>query len=112
MMSGILSWVKQMIFLLVFLNMAQQLLPNVRYRKYFRFLCGLIFIAVLMGPVLSVFGAEDWEAALYSQILDNGDAWMDESKTEDVQVDFSEMEETQLSLYREYEERMAEDLTE
>ncbi len=111
-MSAILSWVKQMIYLLIFLSMAQQILPNERYRRYLRFFCGLLFIVTLMKPVFSVFGTENWEEALYSQIDEGVGLWPDESDREDMQADFQEMEETQASLYQEYEERLTEELAE
>lgn len=40
MFAELMSWVKQMVCLVIFLTMALQILPDQRYVKYIRFFCG------------------------------------------------------------------------
>ncbi len=102
MLSELVSWVKQTVCLVIFLNMALQILPDSRYVKYIRFFSGLILIAALMNPVVSFLGEDSWEDGILSHI--------DGQKAAD--MDLSDMEEVQVRVYEEFESRLTEDLEE
>lgn len=102
MLSELMSWVKQMVCLVIFLTMALQILPDQKYVKYIRFFAGLILIAVLMKPLISFMGMNGWEEEIILQ--------MEEQNAAD--MDWSGMEEVQAKVYEEFESRLTEDLAE
>ena len=55
MLADLLGWIKQIIYLLIFLTLVLQILPNGNYRKYVKFFAGMIFVVTLLGPVVSLF---------------------------------------------------------
>ncbi|MCD8149759.1 MAG: stage III sporulation protein AF [Clostridiales bacterium] len=102
MFAELMSWVKQMVCLVIFLTMALQILPDQRYVKYIRFFAGLILIAALMKPLISLLGANGWEEEIILQI--------DEQNAAD--MDWSGMEEVQAEVYEEFASRLTEDIAE
>lgn len=57
-MTEMLEWVKQMIFLGIFLTLLLQVLPANAYRKYVRFFAGMVFVVTILNPLFSVLGTE------------------------------------------------------
>ncbi|MCC8017052.1 MAG: stage III sporulation protein AF [Clostridiales bacterium] len=101
MLSNVMTWVKQMICLMIFLTLVLQFLPARSYLRYVKFFAGLIFTVTLMQPLLALLGTEGWQEVV-SQIYE----------TETADPDLSAMEERQEALYGEYGSRLTEDLEE
>lgn len=49
-MSGIYSWIKNIVCFLCIINIFLQILPGKNYKKYVRFFGGLLLIVIVMGP--------------------------------------------------------------
>lgn len=106
MLEDLLSWIKQIIYLLIFLTLLLQILPDGNYRKYVKFFAGLIFVVTLMGPVVSLFAGNDWEDAVTRAVTEAG--FWEEAQP----PDFDEISETQTEIYEKYASEMAEDMEE
>lgn len=104
MLTDLLGWVRQIIYLLIFLTMMLQILPNGNYRKYVKFFAGLIFVVTLLGPVASLFTNGNWEDMILEAVTESG-VWEDTAPP-----DFDEISETRSEIYEKYASEMAEDL--
>lgn len=104
MLTDLFGWVRQIIYLLIFLTMVLQILPDGSYRKYVKFFAGLVFVVTLLGPVVSLFVDGDWENMLLEAVTESG-AW-----EEPEYPDFDEISENGLEIYEKYASEMAEDL--
>lgn len=57
-MSAILNWIKEFLILYLILTILMQLTAAEEYKKYLRFLSGIILLLVLVSPVLHLFGED------------------------------------------------------
>ena len=104
MLTDLFDWIRQIIYLLIFLTMMLQILPDGNYRKYVKFFAGLIFVVTLLGPVVSLFADRNWEDMILEAVTESG-TW-----EETVSPDFDEISETRSEIYEKYASEMAEDL--
>lgn len=58
-MDILLDWVKNIAFFLILSGILQQILPEGRYRKYFRFVSGLILVILVASPIGNLFSWEE-----------------------------------------------------
>lgn len=93
MLSQFSSWIRQMIYLVIFLTLLLQILPKKSYRSYIKFFAGLIFVVALFQPLISLLGTEDWEETVVSRITE-----LEESMDFGEELDLSEMEDRQQEL--------------
>lgn len=93
-MTELLEWVKQMIFLGIFLTILLQVLPSGTYRKYVRFFAGMVFVLTIVSPLFSILGEKNWEQTLEQELLQ-------EDVLQSGQLDFSYMERQQQAYYEE-----------
>ncbi len=90
-MEVLFSGIKKMIYLYLFLAVFQQILPDSQYQKYVRFFSGLIFAAVILSPVLQLFHGENLvEQIEFEELF---------QEMEQVQLDYSYMDDTQQQYY-------------
>jgi len=59
MIDGFYNWVKNIAFYMVLATMVTYLMPNERYKKYLRFFTGALMVVLVIGPIISVFGAKN-----------------------------------------------------
>ena len=67
-MTEILSWVRQMICLSVFLVVLLQLLPGGNYRKYVCFFAGLLFVVAVAAPLSRSWDLEQWKQNILKEL--------------------------------------------
>lgn len=105
MLADFLSWIRQMIYLLIFLVLMLQILPSGNYRKYVKFFTGLIFVVALIGPVVSALQNTDLNEMVTNE-LDRWEVQMDE------EPDFRRMEEQRDEYYEKNAQKVMEDISE
>lgn len=57
-MSAILNWMKEFLILYLILTILMHLAAAEEYKKYLRFLSGMILLLVLISPALRLFGGD------------------------------------------------------
>lgn len=65
-MSAVLSWMKEFLILYLVLTILTQLAAAEEYKKYLRFLSGMILLLVLVSPALRLFGNDSGTKAFAS----------------------------------------------
>ncbi len=63
-MDAVLSWVKEFLIVYLILTILMHLTAADQYKKYLRFLSGIVLLLVLAAPVLRLFGDGDRLASL------------------------------------------------
>ena len=58
-MAEVFSWVRGIVFYLIFVSLLYQLLPGEKYKKYVHVCAGMIFVLVVMSPLLRLFHVND-----------------------------------------------------
>ncbi|MDD2980469.1 MAG: stage III sporulation protein AF [Hespellia sp.] len=53
------EWLKKISFYSILVTVVLQIVPNESYRKYVRFVTGLIFVVILSEPVFAIFQIRD-----------------------------------------------------
>ena len=66
-MEGIYTWVKNIVFYLIFLTVLMGLLPSGKYEKYIRFFAGMVLIMAALSPFLSGLRLEDQVAGYFEE---------------------------------------------
>lgn len=105
MLTELLEWIRQIIYLLVFLTLMLQILPNGNFRKYVKFFAGLIFVLTLLNPLISVMGKGEWMDTLLSEAVG-------EEKQAEKDLDFEKMEQQQTDFYERNASILMEELSE
>lgn len=65
MAESIYTWMQDIVFYLVIVTAVLEALPGGNYQKYIRFFTGLVLMALLLTPVLSLAGVKDVYIELY-----------------------------------------------
>ena len=58
-MSGLLNWVGNILFFLVFITVAENLLPGKNYNRYIRLSAGMVLILLVLKPITGGFHLEE-----------------------------------------------------
>ena len=58
-MTTVFSWVRGIVFYLIFISLLYQILPGEKYKKYVHVCAGMIFVLVVMAPLLQIFHISD-----------------------------------------------------
>ncbi len=58
-LSGIYSWIRNITFFILLCEFISCLINNEKYKKYFNFVTGLLFVLMITGPVLSLTGGTE-----------------------------------------------------
>ncbi len=78
-MQAILNWFREFLILYLILTIFMQLAAAEQYKKYLRFLSGMILLLVLITPVLRLTGNE-WDIArAYDQFWEQMDDFSKEA---------------------------------
>ena len=59
MLEGIYNYAKEILFFLLFMNLCMQLPGAAEYKRYVRFVFGMVLIILCLTPIVRVFGEED-----------------------------------------------------
>ena len=70
MLDYIYQWMENIAFYLVVLVVIVQMVPGNSYKKYIRFLAGLILILMLAGPILKIVGMNTYQDTEYRKELE------------------------------------------
>ena len=66
MIDYIETWLQNLAYYMIFTTMILQIVPDREYRKYVKFLCGLVLILMMTGPVSDLIrGCENDTEKLY-----------------------------------------------
>lgn len=106
MLSDLFAWIRQVIYLLIFLTLLLQILPDGSYRKYVKFFAGLIFVVTLLGPVVSLLAGQDWEEEILRTVTESWPEYREDGRA----PDFDRISETGAEIYERHAAEMAEDL--
>ena len=58
-MDGLLNWVGNILFFLVLITVAENLLPGKKYNKYIRLCAGMVLILLVVRPLTAGFHLEE-----------------------------------------------------
>jgi stage III sporulation protein AF len=74
------KWIANIILLLLFAVVIEMLLPSSTYQKYLKIIVGLILIAVLLTPILSLFSGPFQQEIMSAIKSTGGQAWKAENQ--------------------------------
>ena len=69
MINYLCEWIENLSMYLVIITVLFQVLPSNSYEKYVRFFAGLILILLLSGPLLKLFGKEQFQFQQYQDAI-------------------------------------------
>lgn len=75
-MDGVYSWVKSIVFYLVFLTVVTHLVPNRKFEKYVRLFTGMILILVVIKPVMGLLSSEHGLERKLAALLDGTEGFL------------------------------------
>ncbi len=100
-MEGLFRWVRNILFFLVMINLAQTVLPTKKYESFFRFFAGIVLIILTLGPALDLLGMDE-------EIVRQIEGFSLETKAEDLSGEILEIERIRRErIFDEYEEEAA-----
>ena len=67
-MKSVYEWVQDIVFYMIFVTMAMNLLPDKKYEKYLRLFAGALFILLMAGPVTRITGLDAALAGTFEKI--------------------------------------------
>lgn len=103
-MSALYSWVGNIVFYLIFITVAVNLLPNKKYEKYLKLFSGMVFILLVLKPLTGGLRLEDKIAYYFETITLQNDS-------EDLKKELTGMEQQRLGqMINQYEEAVAQDV--
>ncbi|MCC8027191.1 MAG: stage III sporulation protein AF [Clostridium sp.] len=103
-MEAVYSWVKSIIYYMIFLSVANNLLADSKYEKYVRFFAGMVLVLLVVSPFTGSLRLDEPISALFRSITFQNDA-------EDLKVDLWGMEDRRLEqIIRGYEEAVEKDV--
>lgn len=82
-MSGIYEWIQSLVFYLILMTMAANLLPDKKYEKYLSLFVGMVFLLLLLSPFADLSGTEEYVAEAFSRLTFQNDAKMLRREIED-----------------------------
>lgn len=97
-MEAVYSWVKHIIYYVIFLSIVSSLLADTRYEKYVRFFAGMVLILLVAGPLVNGLGIEEQLASAFAQLsfkqeaadLDRNLLGMEERRREQIMAKYEE----------------------
>lgn len=105
-MEGVVDWVKNLVFYLLFLTLALSLLPAGKYEKYVRLFAGMVFVLAAVRPFTVSLRLEEKLAGYMEQVSFQNEA-------ADFERELMGMEERRMEeLTSKYEETVAEQVGE
>ena len=69
MLEFIYEWIENIVFYLVIVVAVLHMVPGESYKKYIRFFVGMILILMLSGPILKLWGLNEFPKAEYEKRL-------------------------------------------
>lgn len=75
-MKAVESWVKDIVFYMIFVTMIMNLLPDPKYEKYLRLFAGAVLILLAFRPLTRITGVETAMAGMFEKITFENDVRM------------------------------------
>ena len=69
MLDYIYQWIENVAFYMVLVVAVIQMIPGESYKKYIRFFVGMILILMLSGPILKIWGMNEFPREEYERRL-------------------------------------------
>ena len=70
MLDYIYQWMENIAFYMVMVTVIMQLVSGTAYKKYIQFFAGMILILMISGPLLKIFGMEQFHSETYLRELE------------------------------------------
>lgn len=103
-MNAVYDWVKSIIYYMIFLSVANNLLADSKYEKYIRFFAGMVLMLLVIRPFTGGLKADEMLAGLWQRISL-------ESDTRELETDLWGMDGARTRQVTDrYEEAVAQDL--
>lgn len=103
-MNGVLSWVRSIVFYLIFTTLIVNMLPDRKYEKYLRLFVGMVLVFLVFEPFADISGMEAQVAGAFERITFQNDAALLRKEIDD--ADGKRME----RLADQYEEAIENDI--
>lgn len=104
-MDGILTWVQNIAYYLIFMSVVAALLPGKKYEKYIRFFAGMVLILLVLQPLTSGLNLDEKLKAYY-------DSFTFQQESGELKQQILGMEEARLNaVIDQYEQAVAMDLS-
>lgn len=97
-MDGLIQWVKNLIFIILFTSLLEMFLPENSMRKYVRVVMGFFIVTILISPLMTVFYQD------FSVIQDIIPERIVDSNWNDIKKKGQEIEESNQNILRGYYE--------
>ena len=82
MLSYIYDWIENIAFYLVIVVVVLHMIPGESYKRYIKFFVGMILILMLSGPILKLWGINEFPKKEYEkrmkeieEVMSIGDEW-------------------------------------
>lgn len=103
-MEAVYGWVKSIIYYMIFMSAANNLLADSKYEKYIRFFAGMVLILLVISPFTGGLRLDEQISAMFQSITFQNDA-------QDLKADLWGMEDKRLEqIMSSYEEAVKSDL--
>ena len=103
-MEAVYGWVKSMIYYMIFMSAANNLLADSKYEKYIRFFAGMVLILLVISPFTGGLRLDEQISSMFQSITFQNDA-------QELKADLWGMEDKRLEqMMSSYEEAVKSDL--
>lgn len=103
-MSGLYSWVGNIVFYLIFITVVTSLLPNKKYERYLKLFAGMVLILLVLKPLTGSLRLEDKIAYYFESITF-------QNESDDLKKEILGMEQQRLGqMIAQYQEAVAGDV--
>lgn len=103
-MEAVYSWVKNIIYYMIFLSVVNNLLADSKYEKYIRFFAGMVLILLVVSPLTGKLRLDEQISTMFRTISLEND-------TDDLKSKLWEMDDKRLgSMMEQYEETVEQDV--
>lgn len=103
-MEAVYSWVKNIIYYMIFLSVVNNLLADSKYEKYIRFFAGMVLILLIVSPLTGKLRLDEQISSMFRTISLHND-------TDDLKSQLWEMDDKRLgSIMGTYEEAVEQDV--
>ena len=73
-MEAVYGWVKSMIYYMIFMSAANNLLADSKYEKYIRFFAGMVLILLVISPFTGGLRLDEQISSMFQSITFQNDA--------------------------------------
>lgn len=98
-MEAFYQWLREIVFCMCFLELLSHLIQGAEYRKYLKFVGGLIFMLIFLNPVFHLMDAAEtlergiWQINLQAEILESREEQKELAQLQNRQIETAYQEE-------------------